>query len=144
MSSLLWSCGLLTPLCAPAYNHCACRRPYYQRLIELPENLVGEMVVVQTWIWSFLRPSYVNDAPPVRVTYVHIWNTTGEIIDGELYAHYGVAYLWLVDPLARTLEAYMLQDGRWVVTGLFKDSDEVSVEPFREIIIALEELWVDA
>jgi hypothetical protein len=33
-------------------------------------------VVVQTWIWSFLRPSYVNDAPPVRVTYVHIWNTT--------------------------------------------------------------------
>jgi hypothetical protein len=57
-----------------------------------------------------------------------------------LQARYGVAFLWLVDSLARTLAAYALQDGRWVVTGQ-KDQHQVTVEPFSAL--ALANLWIE-
>src|SRR5262249_34920193 len=34
-----------------------------------------------------------------------------------IYAREGVRHLWIVDPLARTLEVYRLEGGRWVVVG---------------------------
>ena len=58
-----------------------------------------------------------------------------------LYARHGIAHLWLVDPLERTLEAYGLEQGRWVVLGVFKDDDIVSVAPFTEIALQLNALW---
>jgi Uma2 family endonuclease len=98
-----------------------------ERLPRFPHDQRFE--VVPDWVCEVLSPSTAKK---------------DRIAKMPVYAHYGVAYLWLVDPLARTLEAYVLRDGRWVVAGLFKDSDEVSVEPFREITIALAELWVGA
>ncbi len=58
-----------------------------------------------------------------------------------VYARHGVSFLWLVDPLARTLETFELHDERWAITGAFKDEDAVSVPPFAEIALALPELW---
>lgn len=60
-----------------------------------------------------------------------------------VYARYGVPYLWLVDPLARTLEAYTLENGRWVVQGLYSDEAEASVPPFTDIPLALTDLWIE-
>jgi Uma2 family endonuclease len=59
-----------------------------------------------------------------------------------VYARYGVAFLWLVDPLARTLETYELQEGKWIVGGMFKDDDTVRVAPFQVITLVLSELWI--
>lgn len=59
------------------------------------------------------------------------------------YAHYGVGHLWLLDPLARTLESFVLNEGKWVVGGVFKDDDKVSTAPFAEIAVDLSELWTD-
>jgi Uma2 family endonuclease len=59
-----------------------------------------------------------------------------------VYARYGVAFLWLVDPLARTLETYELQEGKWIVGGMFKDDDTVRVAPFQAITLVLSELWI--
>lgn len=36
---------------------------------------------------------------------------------GRARAREGVASLWIVDPAARTLEAYRLESGRWVVAA---------------------------
>jgi Uma2 family endonuclease len=55
-----------------------------------------------------------------------------------------VSYLWLVDPVARTLEAFALREGRWTVTGLFQDQEIVSVEPFQDIGLELGALWESA
>lgn len=40
-------------------------------------------------------------------------------------------HLWLVDPIAKTLEVFRLESGRWVVAGLFAEEDKVRAEPFR-------------
>ncbi len=58
-----------------------------------------------------------------------------------LYAKYGVPYIWLVDPILKTLETYRLGDRYWELTGTFSESDHVSVEPFMDISIDLSMLW---
>jgi Uma2 family endonuclease len=63
------------------------------------------------------------------------------VIKMPVYARFGVAYLWLVDPLARTLETFALDAGRCVVTGQFKDEDIIAIPPFEALSIVLERLW---
>lgn len=58
-----------------------------------------------------------------------------------IYAREGVAFAWLVDPIARTLEAMRLEGGRWVVLGTWRDDARVRVEPFDAIEIELAALW---
>ena len=58
-----------------------------------------------------------------------------------IYAREGVAYLWLVDPTDRTLEAFELRDGQWVLIGSAKDDEPVSIPPFDAITFSLGDLW---
>ena len=43
-----------------------------------------------------------------------------------IYAREGVPYLWLVDPADRTLEAFELHDGQWLLIASAKDDEPVS------------------
>ena len=61
----------------------------------------------------------------------------------RIYAMSGIAHLWLIDPQARTLEAFALQDGSWVLLGALKDDDEARVPPFDAISFPLSALWPD-
>lgn len=59
-----------------------------------------------------------------------------------LYAREGVPHLWLVDPDARTLEVYHLQnDGHWLLLDTLKDDDPVKQPPFDAVTFSLEGLW---
>ena len=58
-----------------------------------------------------------------------------------LYGGNGVAHLWLVDPDARTLEAFRLEAGAWVLTAALGEGNEVRAEPFETIGFPLEALW---
>jgi Uma2 family endonuclease len=59
----------------------------------------------------------------------------------RLYAKNGLAHLWLIDPKPRTLEAFALQGGSWVLVAALKDDDEVRVPPFEAIAFRLSTLW---
>ena len=60
------------------------------------------------------------------------------------YAEAGVAHVWLVDPIARTVEVYQLEGGRWVLLGTHGDETEpVRIPPFSEIAIDLSRWWLD-
>jgi Uma2 family endonuclease len=59
------------------------------------------------------------------------------------YAAAGVGWLWLVDPLARTLEAFALLDGAWTLIAALGDDAEVRVAPFDAISFPLAGLWAD-
>ena len=48
-----------------------------------------------------------------------------------LYAANAVAHLWLVDPDARTLEAFTLRDAAWTLTAAFQDGDDDPRRPVR-------------
>ena len=58
-------------------------------------------------------------------------------------ARTGVGHLWLLDPLARPLEAFALEDGIWVLIAALKDDAAVRVPPFDAISFSLSALWAD-
>ncbi len=58
-----------------------------------------------------------------------------------LYARYGVPHAWLVDPLARTLEAFELRAGVWALIATLAESDPVRVPPFDAVEFSLADLW---
>ncbi len=97
-----------------------------ERMPRLPRDHRFE--VVPDWVCEILSPSTAK---------------TDRVVKMPVYARYGVPYLWLVDPLAHTLEVFALHDGRWTVIGLFQEQDTVSVEPFQEIALELGGLWAD-
>jgi Uma2 family endonuclease len=61
----------------------------------------------------------------------------------DIYGASGVGHLWLVDPKDRTLEAFALRDGAWVLTAALKDDAELRVPPFEAVAFPLAALWPD-
>ena len=73
--------------------------------------------------------------------------STGAIDRGHkmrIYAREGVGHLWLVDPIARTLEIYRLDEARWIVAATHDGDDVVRAEPFAAIELALARWWLPA
>lgn len=71
--------------------------------------------------------------------------TTGALDRGRklpAYAREGVAHCWLVDPLARTLEVYRLESGRWVVAATHGGGERVKAEPFEALEVDLNRWWL--
>jgi Uma2 family endonuclease len=60
-----------------------------------------------------------------------------------IYAREHVSHAWLADPLARTLEVLRLESGRWTILATHAGAEVVRADPFAEIEIDLQALWVD-
>ena len=58
-----------------------------------------------------------------------------------VYAREGIPHLWLVDPTDRTLEAFEMHEGQWLLIASAKDDDPVSIRPFDAITFSLGDLW---
>lgn len=61
-----------------------------------------------------------------------------------VYARAGVQHVWLIDPLAKTLEVMRLDGGKWVVHGAFGGNHVVRAAPFDAIEVKLARLWGEA
>jgi Uma2 family endonuclease len=66
---------------------------------------------------------------------------TDRVLKMRIYAEHGVAHLWLLDPDLRTLEAYGLESGRWVLLGGHAGEETVQALPFDSVPLGLSELW---
>jgi Uma2 family endonuclease len=60
-----------------------------------------------------------------------------------VYAREQVGYLWLVDPLQRTLEVYRLEGQRWVVISSHGDTEMTRAEPFEAIELDISRWWLE-
>jgi Uma2 family endonuclease len=58
-----------------------------------------------------------------------------------IYARESVVHVWLVDPLARTLEVLRLESQRWVIAATWAGYDVLRAEPFAAIELDLALLW---
>jgi Uma2 family endonuclease len=64
------------------------------------------------------------------------------VVKKRLYAEAGVPFYWIVDPVARTLEAFALEAGRWVDVGSFDDAALARVPPFGEVELEVGRLFL--
>lgn len=95
-----------------------------ERMPHIPDDHRFE--VVPDWVCEILSPGTVKKDRVLKL---------------PLYGRYGVAYAWLVDPAERTLEAFALREGSWVLIAVLKDDDAVQVPPFDAIAFSLADLW---
>ena len=96
-----------------------------ERMPALPDAAWFELA--PDWVCEILSPATAR---------------TDRALKMPIYAREGVPHLWLVDPDARTLEVYRLQDGgHWLLLTTLKDDDSVSQPPFDAIAFPLASLW---
>jgi Uma2 family endonuclease len=95
-----------------------------ERMPELPDATAFELA--PDWVCEVLSPSTTAIDRAEKL---------------PIYARERVAYVWLVDPRAKTLEAYRLESERWVLLGTWREDAKVRVEPFDALELELAGLW---
>jgi Uma2 family endonuclease len=95
-----------------------------ERLPELPNATAFELA--PDWTCEVLSPSTA---------------ATDRADKMPIYARERVRHVWLVAPEAKTLEAYRLEDGHWLLLGTWRDDATVRVEPFDAFALELAALW---
>jgi Uma2 family endonuclease len=97
-----------------------------ERMPKLPETAWFELP--PDWVCEVLSPSTARVDRQIKM---------------RIYAANGVPNVWLVDPLAQTLESYRLENGRWVLLATHGGDETVAIEPFEAVPTALAELWAE-
>ena len=95
-----------------------------ERMRELPNE--AYFTLVPDWVCEVLSPS------------------TRKIDLGAkraIYAREGVKFIWFVDPVAQSLEAFQLLGARWVLIDKLFDNASVSLPPFEAVCFDLNDLW---
>ena len=59
----------------------------------------------------------------------------------QLYARHGMKYYWIVDPDARSIEAYVLVEGVLRITGRIVGAGRGALPPFPDLTIDAASLW---
>jgi Uma2 family endonuclease len=63
------------------------------------------------------------------------------VTKSRLYARYGVPVLWLVDPEARTIEAFTLRNERYVLDVTARGAQPIDLPPFTGLGLVPDALW---
>jgi Uma2 family endonuclease len=95
-----------------------------ERMPELPE-VVG-FTLAPDWVCEVISP------------------TTAKIDRGrkmKIYAREGIAHLWILDPLVRTVECYRLNGGMWVVDRTHTSDEPLRAAPFDAVEIDVARCW---
>jgi len=95
-----------------------------ERMPALPDT--AWLDLAPDWVCEVLSPSTAK---------------TDRTLKMPIYAHFGVAHLWVVDPQLWTLGAYRLAERHWVLDVTLKDDDPVRLAPFAAIEFPLSDLW---
>ena len=74
--------------------------------------------VAPNWVCEILSPSTVQ---------------VDKIRKMPLYARHAVEHIWLVDPIARTMDVFRLESGRWYLLGSFAEQGKFGLSLFRKL-----------
>ena len=95
-----------------------------ERMPELPDT--AAFVLAPDWVCEVLSPHTSASDRADKM---------------PIYARESVAHIWIIDPLAHTLEAYRLDGSNWKLLGTWRDDAVVQVEPFDAFNLELAGLW---
>ena len=119
------------------------------RILDEPELHLGEEILVPDLAgWRRERMPELPDTAYFTLAPNWVCETLADStrdldLNGKrpVYAREGIPHLWLVEPTDRTLEAFELQEGQWVLIASVEDDDPVSIRPFDAITFGLGDLW---
>lgn len=94
------------------------------RMPELPD--VAAFTLAPDWVAEVLSPSTAR------------LDRVGKL---PVYAREGVGHVWLIDPVAQTLEVFRLDGARYALVLTAGGDAVVRAEPFDAIELALPALW---
>lgn len=95
-----------------------------ERMPALPQSSAFELA--PDWVCEVLSPSTVGIARTVKI---------------PAYPRERAGHVWLIDPLAQTLEVLRLDAGSYRTVGAWNGDAAVHAEPFEVLGIALGDLW---
>jgi Uma2 family endonuclease len=96
-----------------------------ERMAAVPS--AGALTLAPDWVCEITSPSSIRH------------DRIGKM---RAYARESIAWVWLVDPLARTLECFRLDGDRWTVVTSHAADEVVRIEPFAEAEIRLGRWWL--
>lgn len=97
------------------------------RRTRLPEPDQRPIRVAPDWVCEVISPST---------------GARDRVIKRQLYARHGVGHYWILDPVARTLEALELRDGIWHDAGNFDETAVARIAPFEAIELPVGRLFL--
>lgn len=97
-----------------------------EQLAQFPEAW-ADLKVAPDWICEILSPSTAR---------------LDRLEKMPIYAEAGVSHLWLADPTLRTLEAYNLVSGKWLLDATYGSDGEAAIAPFDAVPLTLGDLWL--
>jgi Uma2 family endonuclease len=97
-----------------------------ERMPRLPKTAYFELA--PDWICEVLSPS------------TGLVDRTRKL---DIYTAQKVGWLWLLDPLQRTLEVLRLEGPSWMMAGNFGGDQTARIPPFDAIALELAALWED-
>ncbi|HEX6161340.1 MAG TPA: Uma2 family endonuclease [Thermoanaerobaculia bacterium] len=95
-----------------------------ERLPELPQNHV--FLVPPDWSCEVLSPSTSRVDRAKKL---------------PIYGSHDVQHVWLVDPLAQTVEVMQLVEQKWRLDAIFSGDDVMRAAPFDAVEIDLASIW---
>lgn len=118
-------------------------------IIDEPELHLGEHVLVPDLAcWRRERMPTLPDAAHFEQSpdwICEVLSPSTQALDRKdkmpIYAEHNVGHAWLVDPIAKMLEAYRLQEGKWLQLDVWAGDSRVRAEPFDAIELDLSVLW---
>ena len=120
-------------------------------IVDEPElHLAEDIVVPDLAGWRRERLAKLPDAAFVTVAPDWVCEALSERtrkVDRtdkmRIWAREAVSHVWLIDPIARTLEVLRREGAQWLLLGTHRDDERVRAEPFDAIELDLSLLWTD-
>jgi Uma2 family endonuclease len=97
-----------------------------ERMPKFPEVAFFELA--PDWVCEVLSPNTMRQ---------------DRVLKMPIYAKHGVKYIWLVEPILRTLEVFENTPAGWLLLQVLENNDAVSIATFDAITFNLGVLWVD-
>lgn len=106
-------------------------------LFEPELHLADEVLVPDLAAWRVERLPTVPEGAAFKVPpdwICEVLSKSTEKIDRNqkmaIYARFGIAHAWLIQPRRRVLEAYELREGAWAPIAVHRDNVRVRIPPF--------------